>query len=134
MDVHGRSDTSDRTLGDLFTELSRQASQLVRHEIRLAQAELKWRGRTAARYVAFVAGGALLAYAGVIALVFAAIWALDILLPLWAAALIVGVLVVIAGAAAAYYGITELQRMSLAPRQTVDSMKENARWARREIA
>jgi uncharacterized membrane protein YqjE len=134
MDVHGGSDTSDRTLGDLFTELSRQASQLVRHEIRLAQAELKWRGRTAARYVAFVAGGALLAYAGVIALVFAAIWALDILLPLWAAALIVGVLVVIAGAAAAYYGITELQRMSLAPRQTVDSMKENARWARREIA
>jgi hypothetical protein len=127
-------DRSGRTLGDLFAELSRQASELVRHEARLAQAELRSRGRAVGRYAALAAGGGLVAYVGVIALVFAAIWALDTVMPLWMAALIVGLGVVAIGVAIAYYGIRGLQSYPLAPHKTMQTMKENATWAKREIA
>jgi uncharacterized membrane protein YqjE len=126
---------ADRTsLGDLVTRLAEQASELARHEMRLAQLEVQSKARIATCGVAMIASGALVAYAGVIALVFALIWALDIRLPLWGAALITGVLVVAAGAALAWVGWERLRADGLIPEKTIQTMKENARWAKRQAA
>ena len=128
-------ETGDRTsLGDLVSRLAEQASELARHEMRLAQLEVQSKARVATRGVAMIAAGALVAYAGLIALVFALIWALDIKLPLWAAALITGLLVAAAGAALAWIGWDRLRADGVIPRKTVETMKENARWAKRQAA
>ena len=128
-------DSADRTsLGDLVSRLAEQASELARHEMRLARLEVQSKARVATRGAAMMAAGALVAYAGLIALVFALIWAIDIKLPLWAAALITGLLVVAAGAALAWTGWDRLRADGVIPRKTVETMKENARWARRQAA
>ena len=129
------AESADRTsLGDLVSRLAEQASELARHEMRLAQLEVQSKARIATRGVGMIAGGALVAYAGIIALVFALIWALDIRLPLWAAALITGLLVVAAGAALAWVGWERLRADGLIPEKTIQTMKENARWAKRQAA
>jgi hypothetical protein len=76
----------------------------------------------------------LLAYAGVIALVFALVWALDIVLPLWAAALIAGIVVVAIGAGIVWTGLQQLRNDGVLPKKTIESMKENATWAKRQVA
>lgn len=77
-----------------------------------------------------IAVGALIANAGLIALVFALIWALDIRLPLWAAALIAGVVVILAGGGLAWAGWQRLHVDGIVPEKTVETIKENARWAK----
>jgi hypothetical protein len=81
-----------------------------------------------------IAGGALVAYAGLIGLMFALIWALDIRLPLWAAALIGGLLFAVLGAGFAWAGVDRLRSDGVLPQKTIQTMKENARWAKRQVA
>jgi hypothetical protein len=91
----------ERSIGELVSHISEQMSQLVREEIRLAQTETKQKARL------FGLGGGLFGAAGLLSafgfglLVAAAVLAIDLVLPGWAAALIVaGVLLVMAGGAA----------------------------------
>lgn len=76
-------------------------SQLIRDELRLAQAELTQKGKKAGIGAGLFGGAGLVAVFGVGALVAAAILALALALPGWLSALIVGaVLLAIAGIAA----------------------------------
>ena len=122
------------SLGDLVSRLTQQASELAQHEVRLARLEMQAKARTAARGAAMIAAGGLVAYAGVIALVFALVWALDIVLPLWAAALVGGILVVAIGAGIVWAGMEQLRNDGVLPKKTIQTMKENARWAKRQVA
>lgn len=126
--------TSPSSLGDLVSRLTEQASELAQHEVRLARLEMQAKVRVAARGGAMIAGGAVLAYAGVIALVFALVFALDIVLPLWAAALIAGIVVVAIGAGVVWTGLQQLRNDGVLPKKTIQSMKENATWAKRQVA
>jgi hypothetical protein len=127
-----RQATADReSLGELVGQLTREASDLIRSEVELAKAELRHSARAAARDVALIAGGAAIAYAGVIALVFALAWALARRLPMWESALIAGLVALLLGGLAAWAGVQSLRGEELIPRQTVETLKENARWTRR---
>lgn len=132
--THSANGTGEASLGDLVSRLTEQASELAQHEVRLARLEMQAKARTAARGGAMIAGGGLLAYAGVIALVFALVWALDIVLPLWAAALIAGIVVVAIGAGIVWTGLQQLRNDGVLPKKTIESMKENATWAKRQVA
>lgn len=97
--------TVDRTAGgtgtpagELVKQATEQLSDLVRQEIRLAQAELTQKGRRAGRGGGLLAGAALFAFVAFEAGIATAIVALDHVLALWAAALIItGALFLIAG-------------------------------------
>ena len=92
---------SGEPLGAVVHRLSEQIPELVRSEIRLAQAELTEKGKRAGLGVGLFSVAGLCALYGVAALLTAVIVLLDLVLPLWAAALIVtGVLFAIAGVAA----------------------------------
>ena len=62
-----------RSLGELFGDLSRQMSALVRQEIELARAEVTGKATSAARDVAIIGAGIGLLYAGLLALIGAAV-------------------------------------------------------------
>jgi len=59
----------NRSLGELFTDLSRDVSVLVRKEIELARLEMSRIANTLARRAAFIAIGAVLAAAGLLSLI-----------------------------------------------------------------
>lgn len=115
---------SDPSLGELVSRLSQQTSQLVRDEVRLAQLELGQKAKKGGIGAGLIGAGGLVAVYGVGALVAAAIFALDLVLPGWAAALCVaGGLFLLAGVAALLGVKTAKKAVPPVPQRAVDSVK-----------
>ncbi|MFF7176649.1 phage holin family protein [Streptomyces pseudovenezuelae] len=111
-------------VGELVQRASQQLSQLVREEMRLAQAEMTQKGKR------FGKGGGLFGGAGLIgvltlqALVATAIAALALVLDVWAAALIVTGVLAAVTALMSVLGKQQISKASPpAPEQTMDSVK-----------
>ncbi|WP_185995866.1 phage holin family protein [Nocardioides campestrisoli] len=86
------------TVGALVHDLTQQVPDLIRSELRLAQAEMTAKGKQAGLGLGMFSAAGLLAFFGLAALITTAIAALALVLPTWAAALIVAaVLFVLAG-------------------------------------
>jgi len=125
----------DRSLGELFGDLARDMGVLVRQEVGLATTELTHRATRAGRELAVVAVGGLVAYAGLLAVLAAIIIGLAAAgLPWWLAALVVGVVVAVIGGALVQRGLAALKHADLAPRQTVQTLKEDAQWAKDQMS
>jgi len=124
----------DRSLGDLFSELAGETGTLVRQEVALAQVELTKKATKLGKDVGYLVVGGAVAYAAALALIAALILALATFIPVWAAALVVGAIV----GAAAYMMISsalaELKKADLAPRETVETLKEDAQWLKRQVS
>lgn len=125
--------TSEPTLGDLFTSLTSDLTTLVRKEIDLARTETMEKVTGVTRNVVMMVAGGLVAYAGLIALIMAAIFLLDKSLSLWVSALIVGIIVVMIGVILLMVGKSSLSSMTVVPEKTVESMKENTEWAKEQV-
>ena len=94
-------DAREPTIGALVHDLSQEIPELIRSEIKLAQAEITQKGREVGIGVGMFSAAGLLAFFGVGALVATAILALSEALPAWLSALIVTVvLFVLAGVVA----------------------------------
>ncbi len=122
----------DRSLGDLFTELSQEFSQLVRHEVNLAKTEVTEKASAAGKDVGFMAAGGAVAYIGLMAVVAGIIIALGHAIPLWLSAVVVGLVVAGAGYFLVQRGMTALKATSLVPEQTIETLKEDATWMREQ--
>ncbi|MEU6039907.1 phage holin family protein [Actinomadura sp. NPDC047616] len=123
-DVTGRhvEDLAGASTAELIRHLSEQSARLVREELRLAQLELRHKGGRAAKAARMFGGAGAFALYGGGALVAAAVLALALVLPAWAAALIIGgVLFVVAGLMA-LQGRWHL-RLATPPVRTADSVR-----------
>jgi Putative Actinobacterial Holin-X, holin superfamily III len=121
----------NRTVGELFAELSREIRTLVHQEIQLATTELTEKVSQLGKGVGFVIGGGLVAYGGFLAIVAALVLALTAMgLPSWAAALGGGILIAVAGYLLIRSGLAALRPDQLTPHQTIDTLKEDAQWLR----
>jgi uncharacterized membrane protein YqjE len=118
--------SSDASAGDLIMRLSEQTSRLVRDELRLAQAEMSEKAKQGGIGAGLFGGGGILALFGFGALITAAILALALVLPAWASALIVTVLLFVAAGVAALIGKKQLSQASPTPERTVESVKRDA--------
>lgn len=123
----------ETSLGELFTALTTDMTTLVRKEVELARTETVEKISKATRSVVFMIAGGMLAYAGLIGLIIAAIVALANVMDLWLSALIVGLVVIIIGAILLQSGRSMLQRLSLVPEKTVESIKESTEWAKEQV-
>jgi hypothetical protein len=125
----------DRSLGELFADLARDMGILIRQEVGLATAELTHKATRAGRELATVAVGGLVAYAGLLAILAAIIIGLAAAgLPWWLAALAVGVVVAVIGGALVQRGLAALKHADLAPRQTLQTLKEDTQWAKDQMS
>lgn len=123
----------DRSLGDLFGDLTRETSFLVRQEIALAKTEITQKGSKIGKDVGFMALGGALAYAGLLAIIAAVIIILANVVPWWFAALLVGVVVTGIGYALIQKGLTAIKTENIAPKRTIQTLKEDAEWAKEQI-
>ncbi len=92
---------------------------MVRQELALFKAELEQKLSRAGIGAALVGAGALIAYSGWLFLLLAAVFALALVVPAWAAALIVGVLVIGIGGVLALIGKSRMRADALAPERTM---------------
>jgi hypothetical protein len=125
---------NDRSLGELFGELSQDMTILFRQELQLARAEMSEKiSRVTSNLVSVIAGG-FVTYVGALALVAALILGLHELadIPPWVSALIVGALFATAGYVMLNRGLKELKRVDLAPRRTVETLKDDVQWAKEQ--
>ncbi|MBF6589613.1 MAG: phage holin family protein [Ktedonobacterales bacterium] len=122
----------ERSLGELFGDLSRELSALVRQEITLARLEVTQKLSLVGKNVALLVAGAALLYAAFLTLMATIIIAIANALPWWLAALIVTVVVAGVGAALALKGIDTLKQTQMAPQQTIQTLKEDATWMKEQ--
>lgn len=116
--------TSGEPVGELVQRASEQLTQLVRGEMRLAQAEMKEKGKRYGKGGGLFGGAGLAGFLTLQALVATAIAALAVPLPVWAAALIVTAFLGVVTAVLALTGKKEFsQAAPPTPEQTIDSVK-----------
>lgn len=127
------SDAHDKSIGELFSDLTRESSNLIRQEMNLAKAEIKEKMTHLAKDAVMIAAGGALAYAGLIVLLIGVGFLLDQIMPNWLAFLLVGLVVAGVGGFLALRAIKDLKNSELAPRQTVETLKEDAQWAKQQI-
>jgi hypothetical protein len=124
----------ERSLGDLFSDLSRETTTLVRKEVQLAKAELTQSATEAARGIGMLVAGGAVAYAGLLFLLLAIVFGLiEVGWDPWVSALVVGLVVVAIGAILVLRARESLKPANLAPQKTVETLKEDAAWAKEQI-
>lgn len=133
-EVNRQTHLGEVPVGVLVTRLAEQIPQLVRHELRLAQAELKRKGKRIGIGVGLAGAGGLIALYGLGALVAAAIAALALVLPVWAAALIAGGVVLSLAAVLALAGISQAKRAGPPmPKQAMASTKRDIETVKESV-
>lgn len=114
------------TIGELIRSLLQDVGQLVRTEIKLAQAEVGQNVTRAKAPVAMMAAGGLLIFGAFLTLLGALVgWLADAVGPGWAA-FIVAVVVGGIGVALILSGKNKMSHVALTPTRTVASVKQDA--------
>ena len=123
----------NRPLGDLFGDLATDMSNLVRQEVTLAKVEITQKAKYVGRNVGYLVVGGAVAYAALLAILAAIIMLLARVMPHWGATLIVGVVVGAIGWMLIGKAMMALQQADLTPRETVETLKEDATWMKQQI-
>ena len=124
----------ERSLGDLFSELASETSTLVRQEVALAQTELTQKATKVGKNVGFLVVGGAVGYAALLAIIAAVIIGLANFIPAWASALIVGAVVGIVAYLLISSALNALKKTDLTPRETVETLKEDAQWLKNQVS
>jgi Flp pilus assembly protein TadB len=114
---------ANASIGELMNQLSSQTSRLIRDEMRLAQKELQESAKHAGIGAGLFSVAGLLAFFGLATFIAAAVAALSLVLAVWAAALVVGVVLFIAAGVAALVGRGQAQEVTPATPRTVETLK-----------
>lgn len=118
------------SLGDLVSELTGDLSKLMRQELELAKAEIRQEASKAGKATGMLAAAGFAGYLTTVLLSLALVFALGAVMPLGWAALIVAAIWGITGAVLYTTGRTRLRAVNPKPERTVDTLKENAEWAK----
>jgi Flp pilus assembly protein TadB len=114
---------ANASIGELMNQLSSQTSRLIRDEMRLAQKEFQESAKHAGIGAGLFSVAGLLAFFGLATFIAAAVAALSLVLAVWAAALVVGVVLFIAAGVAALVGRGQAREVTPATPRTVETVK-----------
>ena len=120
----------ERPMAEVFRDIIGNVQEMVRSEVRLAKVEIRDEASKTARAGAMLAAGAVLAMiAGVFLLVCLA-QLLDLIMPDWAAALVVALVLGIPAAILISKGRDRLHVP--VPGRTIENVKENVEWMKNQ--
>lgn len=129
-----RRSAQERSIGELFGELSQDVALLVRQEAQLAKTEMQQKLSKVTTDLVALATGGVVALVGGLALTAALILLLidPIGVTPWLAALLVGAAMAIIGWVLLQRGLKDLKRTDPTPRRTVESIKDDIQWAKEQ--
>lgn len=123
-----------RPLGAVVTSAIDNTRNLVRKQVELAKIEVTEAVSVRAKGAGMMAGAAVMALYALGFVAAAGAVALALVLPAWAANLIVAAVFVAIAGMLALIGRNAIKNAPTAPEQTQETLKEDARWARQQIA
>src|SRR5687768_11150959 len=97
-DFDGRGDVRELGTKELLSSLVENGKVLLKEEVRLAKAEIQHEAKRAGRAAGSIGAGGLLLHTGWLMFAAFLVMALDVVLPLWAAGLIVALVLLAVGA------------------------------------
>jgi uncharacterized membrane protein YqjE len=123
---------SDRSLSELFSEMTTKIQLLLRKEVELAKLETTEQLSKAGKAGAMFGAAGVIAFLALLLLSFAAAWGLAAVLPTGVAFLIVGVVFL---ALAGLLGMQGRKRVAgmRPPEQTVKTLKDDVQVAKRSL-
>jgi len=127
------SPQTESSVGELFSDLTRQLSRLVREEVALASTEMSHKASTAGRGIGLLLGGGLVLYAAFLVLAAGLVLLLAQVIVPWLAAFLVALLVAGGGYLLVQAGREALKALDPAPHQTIETLKEDMTWAKAQI-
>ena len=128
------SNGSEAPLGELLRRFGQDAGTLMKQEITLAKLELRESVKGLAQDAGKLGAAAGLAlFGGFALLAFVIIGLGDLINNYWLSALVVAVLLLGTAAVLAKGALAHMKSNSLAPQETVQTLKEDQRWAKREV-
>lgn len=124
---------TDRPFRVLVNSLVEEIQRLVRLELELFKREMGTAAQRLMVGLVAVAIGAIFALTGWFALFAAAVIAVAIVWPAWAAALVLGVVILLVAGGLLYFGVRRMQAQRLAPTHTLNTLREDGAWIRERI-
>jgi len=123
----------DKSIGELFGELTADLGHLFRQEVQLAKTEAREEMQRVGQALGMLAAAAISALLALTLISFAAAWWLDKAMDRGLAFALVAVFWIIVGAVLASVGKKRLAAAKPLP-QTVDTLKEDMRWAKAQTS
>lgn len=118
----------DRQFSDVLQDIVRNLQEIVRSEVRLAKAEVRADAAQALSSGLWISIGAVGALASGIFLLWTVAYGLATMMSMWAATLIVGVVMGALAGVLIMTGIRKFKRINPVPERTVETLKENLEW------
>lgn len=118
-----------RSIPEILQDVLTNIQDIVRAEVRLAKAELDEELNRARSAGVLIGTGAVAAIFSALFLLLACVYVLGLVMPNWAAALIVAAAVGAAAVVTLTLGLKRFKTIQAAPK-TAASLKENVRWAK----
>ena len=122
----------DRSLSDILQDTIRNVQEIMRSEVRLAKTEIREEAAKAKASTLLLGAGAITAIFAVLFLLLAGVYALALVIPLWAAALIVGAALAVVASIVLTAGMRRFKQIHPTPERTVETIKENVEWAKQQ--
>jgi uncharacterized membrane protein YqjE len=122
----GRVDATNTSTSELVNRAATQVSELIRDELKLAKVELTEKGKKAGLGAGLFGGAGVMALYGAGALIAAGIAALQLVMPVWLAALIVAVALFLVAGVLALSGKKQVRQATPpVPEEAVDGVKRD---------
>jgi uncharacterized membrane protein YqjE len=120
----------DRSISDVLQDIIRNVQEIVRSEVRLAKTEIREELDKARSSTLLLGAGAATAMFAVLFLLLTVVYALALVMPEWAAAMIVGAALAAVAIVLLVVGLKRFKQIHPTPVRTVETIKENVEWAR----
>ncbi|CAL9286768.1 phage holin family protein [Streptomyces olindensis] len=117
-------------MGELLSTVASDVQQLFRQEVKLAKAEVQEEATKAGKAAGMFGGAGFAGYMVAVFVSLAAMFALGNVMDLGWAALIVTAVWAVIGAVLYRRGRDRMRTVSPKPEQTMETLKEDAQWAR----
>ena len=120
----------DRSISDVLQDIIRNVQEIVRSEVRLAKTEIREELDKARSSALLLGAGAATAMFAVLFLLLTVVYALALVMPEWAAAMLVGAALAAVAIVLFAAGLKRFKQIHPTPARTVETIKENVEWAR----
>ena len=120
----------DRSFSDVVQAILGNVQEIVRSEVRLAKIEIGEEAAKAKSSTLLLGAGAVTAIFAMLFFLLMIVYALTLVIPSWAAALIVGAALAVVASVMLTAGVRRFKQIHPTPERTVETIKENVEWAK----
>jgi uncharacterized membrane protein YqjE len=118
---------------DVLQDIARNVNDIIRSEVRLAQAEMREEAAKAVTSAGWLIAAAVAAVLAVHLLLWSSVYALALVAPMWAAALAVAAMLAVTAGVLFLVAKRRFKGVRVPPARTVENIKESAAWVRESI-